>query len=216
MALASARKPSSSPSSRAAAAAGSSSGSTRPAGTSQRLPSRTGSSAAERAGRAHRGAKVHVPDAVRHEVRDDDRGVERAAVGDVVLERVALGPVRVAHDEIEARHVQEAAARQGPGAPVASDPDAYRGERGQSWHGRSGTGRRGNAQFSSAAPMAEPSRQERNAGAAADVNVFGRRIEGSRFARLVVTRGTRFRAGAIERDETFLERRTSTDSNDQR
>jgi hypothetical protein len=66
------------------------------------------------------------------------------------LEGAALRPVRIASHEVETRHIQETAAREGPRAPIANDPDAYRGERGQSWHGRSGTGRRGNAQFSSA------------------------------------------------------------------
>ena len=84
-----------------------------------------------------------MTDAARREVRHDDGGVERPAIGDVVGEGAAFCPVGVDHHEIEARHVEKATGREGPGAPVASDPDAYRGERGQSWHGRSGTGRRG-------------------------------------------------------------------------
>jgi hypothetical protein len=65
---------------------------------------------------------------------------------------LALCPVRVAGHEIEARYIQETSPGEGSCAPIASDPDAYRGERGQSWHGRRGTGRRGNAELSSALP----------------------------------------------------------------
>jgi hypothetical protein len=65
---------------------------------------------------------------------------------------VALGPVRIGGHEIEARYVQETSPSERSHAPIASNPDAYRRERGQSWHGRRESGRRGNAQLSSALP----------------------------------------------------------------